>query len=102
MPEHSPLPKPPEPLQKKHLCLCFRIAGDTALNKNIHESVSAQIRKNFAKSKWRVSPVLIRLPVSLITHLPCSLSIFFFLRVTLTAFDEKPPEHPNNFANLNQ
>ncbi|KAF2975972.1 hypothetical protein EK904_012700 [Melospiza melodia maxima] len=30
-----------------------KIAGDTALNKNIHESVSAQIRKNFAKSKWR-------------------------------------------------
>ncbi|XP_031680895.1 calcium/calmodulin-dependent protein kinase type 1 isoform X1 [Oncorhynchus kisutch] len=29
------------------------IAGDTALDKNIHESVSAQIRKNFAKSKWR-------------------------------------------------
>uniref|UniRef100_A0A7N6ALW3 Protein kinase domain-containing protein n=1 Tax=Anabas testudineus TaxID=64144 RepID=A0A7N6ALW3_ANATE len=31
------------------------IAGDTALCKNIHESVSRQIRKNFAKSKWRVS-----------------------------------------------
>uniref|UniRef100_A0A8C7W1M3 non-specific serine/threonine protein kinase n=1 Tax=Oncorhynchus mykiss TaxID=8022 RepID=A0A8C7W1M3_ONCMY len=31
------------------------IAGDTALDKNIHESVSAQIKKNFAKSKWRVS-----------------------------------------------
>ncbi|KAJ3602586.1 hypothetical protein NHX12_030338 [Muraenolepis orangiensis] len=29
------------------------IAGDTALDKNIHESVSAQIKKNFAKSKWR-------------------------------------------------
>ncbi|XP_045412277.1 calcium/calmodulin-dependent protein kinase type 1D-like [Lemur catta] len=29
------------------------IAGDTALNKNIHESVSSQIRKNFTKSKWR-------------------------------------------------
>lgn len=43
-------------LLKKHLCLGFRIAGDTALSKNIHESVSAQIRKNFAKSKWRVSP----------------------------------------------
>lgn len=43
-------------LLKKHLCVCFRIAGDTALSKNIHESVSAQIRKNFAKSKWRVSP----------------------------------------------
>ncbi|KAM9705394.1 calcium/calmodulin-dependent protein kinase type 1D-like isoform 1-T1 [Menidia menidia] len=29
------------------------IAGDTALCKNIHESVSRQMRKNFAKSKWR-------------------------------------------------
>ncbi|KAJ8257408.1 hypothetical protein GJAV_G00185280 [Gymnothorax javanicus] len=29
------------------------ISGDTALDKNIHESVSAQIRKNFAKSKWK-------------------------------------------------
>ncbi|CAL8338075.1 unnamed protein product [Merluccius merluccius] len=29
------------------------ICGDTALDKNIHESVSAQIRKNFAKSKWK-------------------------------------------------
>ncbi|XP_008314382.2 LOW QUALITY PROTEIN: calcium/calmodulin-dependent protein kinase type 1D [Cynoglossus semilaevis] len=29
------------------------IAGDTALCKNIHESVSRQIRKNFARSKWR-------------------------------------------------
>uniref|UniRef100_A0A8C9ZJV5 Calcium/calmodulin-dependent protein kinase 1Da n=1 Tax=Sander lucioperca TaxID=283035 RepID=A0A8C9ZJV5_SANLU len=31
------------------------IAGDTALCKNIHESVSRQIKKNFAKSKWRVN-----------------------------------------------
>uniref|UniRef100_A0AAQ5X5P5 Protein kinase domain-containing protein n=1 Tax=Amphiprion ocellaris TaxID=80972 RepID=A0AAQ5X5P5_AMPOC len=30
------------------------IAGGTALCKNIHESVSRQMRKNFAKSKWRV------------------------------------------------
>lgn len=29
------------------------IAGDTALDKNIHESVSEQIKKNFAKSKWK-------------------------------------------------
>ncbi|XP_061533034.1 calcium/calmodulin-dependent protein kinase 1Db isoform X4 [Phycodurus eques] len=29
------------------------IAGGTALCKNIHESVSRQMRKNFAKSKWR-------------------------------------------------
>ncbi|CAL8323696.1 unnamed protein product [Lota lota] len=29
------------------------ISGDTALSKNIHESVSRQIKKNFAKSKWR-------------------------------------------------
>lgn len=33
----------------------YRISGDTALDKNIHESVSAQIKKNFAKSKWKVS-----------------------------------------------
>lgn len=39
------------------VCLCVRIAGDTALCKNIHESVSRQIKKNFAKSKWRVSAV---------------------------------------------
>lgn len=47
-------------------CLCLhrqpsthphpRIAGDTALDKNIHQSVSEQIKKNFAKSKWKVSP----------------------------------------------
>ncbi|XP_030358263.1 calcium/calmodulin-dependent protein kinase type 1 isoform X1 [Strigops habroptila] len=30
------------------------IAGDTALDKNIHQSVSEQIKKNFAKSKWKV------------------------------------------------
>uniref|UniRef100_A0A8K9V7Z6 Calcium/calmodulin-dependent protein kinase 1Db n=1 Tax=Oncorhynchus mykiss TaxID=8022 RepID=A0A8K9V7Z6_ONCMY len=33
------------------------IAGDTALCKNIHESVSRQMRKNFAKSKWRVGSI---------------------------------------------
>lgn len=32
----------------------WRISGDTALDRNIHESVSAQIKKNFAKSKWKV------------------------------------------------
>lgn len=32
----------------------LRIAGDTALDKNIHQSVSEQIKKNFAKSKWKV------------------------------------------------
>lgn len=37
--------------------LFVRIAGDTALDKNIHESVSAQIKKNFAKSKWKVSQI---------------------------------------------
>lgn len=57
-----PVLEPLRTLLKKHLCLCFRIAGDTALNKNIHESVSAQIRKNFAKSKWRVSVMSIRSP----------------------------------------
>ncbi|MGH0166376.1 UNVERIFIED_CONTAM: hypothetical protein FKN15_066986 [Acipenser sinensis] len=30
-----------------------RISGDTALEKNIHVSVSEQIQKNFAKSQWK-------------------------------------------------
>ncbi|CAH1783735.1 unnamed protein product [Owenia fusiformis] len=29
------------------------IQGDTALNKNIHASVSTQIKKSFARNKWR-------------------------------------------------
>ncbi|XP_067408476.1 calcium/calmodulin-dependent protein kinase type 1B isoform X2 [Emydura macquarii macquarii] len=29
------------------------ISGDTALDKNIHSSVSAQIQKNFARSQWK-------------------------------------------------
>jgi len=36
------------------LSLIDRICGDTALDKNIHASVSEQIKKNFAKSKWKV------------------------------------------------
>ncbi|KTG35616.1 hypothetical protein cypCar_00030089, partial [Cyprinus carpio] len=37
-----------------HLYLIMQlIAGDTALCKNIHESVSRQMKKNFAKAKWR-------------------------------------------------
>jgi calcium/calmodulin-dependent protein kinase I len=31
------------------------ISGNTALDKDIHASVSAQMKKNFAKTKWRVS-----------------------------------------------
>lgn len=37
--------------------LFVRIAGDTALDRNIHESISAQIKKNFAKLKWKASLV---------------------------------------------
>ena len=31
-----------------------RISGNTALNKNIHASVSEQMKKRFIKSKWKV------------------------------------------------
>jgi len=34
-------------------CNC-RISGNAALNKDIHASVSAQMKKNFAKSRWKV------------------------------------------------
>ena len=33
----------------------FRISGGAALTKDIHASVSEQIKKNFYKSKWKVS-----------------------------------------------
>ena len=61
-------------LLKFVLSISFRIAGDTALNKNIHESVSAQIRKNFAKSKWRVSDLSSGMTlrhITLLTRQPC-------------------------------
>jgi hypothetical protein len=76
----------PQEALLKSLCLCFRIAGDTALNKNIHESVSAQIRKNFAKSKWRVSPEFAKFPGTLTTLviLAVSLEHAVFLKVTVT------------------
>lgn len=35
--------------------LFFRISGNTALDKNIHASVSAQIKNFQAKTKWKVS-----------------------------------------------
>lgn len=32
----------------------FRISGNAASNRNIHGTVSEQLKKNFAKSRWRV------------------------------------------------
>lgn len=32
----------------------FRISGNAASNKNIHGTVSEQLKKNFAKSRWKV------------------------------------------------
>ena len=32
----------------------FRISGGLASNKNIHGTVSEQIKKNWAKLKWKV------------------------------------------------
>ena len=37
--------------------IIFRISGNTALNKNIHASVSEQMKKRFAKSKWKVNRI---------------------------------------------
>ena len=36
------------------LVLYCRISGNAALSKDIHASVSAQMKKNFAKSRWKV------------------------------------------------
>lgn len=35
----------------------FRISGNAASNKNIHGTVSEQLKKNFAKSRWKVGIV---------------------------------------------
>lgn len=37
------------------LCHLFRISGNAASDKNIKDGVCAQIEKNFAKAKWKVS-----------------------------------------------
>lgn len=37
------------------LCRLFRISGNAASDKNIKDGVCAQIEKNFAKAKWKVS-----------------------------------------------
>lgn len=37
------------------LCRSFRISGNAASDKNIKDGVCAQIEKNFAKAKWKVS-----------------------------------------------
>lgn len=34
-----------------------RISGNAASSKNIHGTVSEQLKKNFAKSRWKVSDV---------------------------------------------
>lgn len=36
----------------------FRISGNAASNKNIHGTVSEQLKKNFAKSRWKVRMIL--------------------------------------------
>lgn len=39
---------------KSHF-FCLRISGNAASDKNIKDNVCAQIEKNFAKAKWKVS-----------------------------------------------
>lgn len=34
--------------------LSHRISGNAASDRNIHSSVSEQLKKNFAKSRWKV------------------------------------------------
>lgn len=49
------------------MMLCFfpvldnRISGGAASDKNIKENVCAQIEKNFARAKWKVSPFVLLL-----------------------------------------
>jgi hypothetical protein len=59
---HRALPIPrlnvhSHPVDRVPSCI-HRIDGNTALHRDIYPSVSLQIQKNFAKSKWRVSCAL--------------------------------------------
>ncbi|KAA0199077.1 hypothetical protein HAZT_HAZT003386 [Hyalella azteca] len=38
----------------KQLFVLYRISGNAASDRNIHSSVSEQLKKNFAKSRWKV------------------------------------------------
>lgn len=41
--------------------LGYRIAGDTAKDLDIYQSVCEQMERNFAKSKWKVSESLMHI-----------------------------------------
>lgn len=40
---------------RNFFCMNCRISGNAASSKNIHGTVSEQLKKNFAKSRWKVS-----------------------------------------------
>lgn len=39
-----------------------RISGNAASSKNIHGTVSEQLKKNFAKSRWKVRRIALNEP----------------------------------------
>ena len=55
--------------KSNYLFARIRICGDTASDRNIHSSVSEQLKKNFAKSKWKVRSL------SLSPYIPPTLSL---------------------------
>lgn len=44
--------------------VCHRISGNAASDRNIHSSVSEQLKKNFAKSRWKVNMIPMHAPPS--------------------------------------
>lgn len=48
--------------------MCFRISGNAASSKNIHGTVSAQLKKNFAKSRWKVRTINRMLSLNFFTN----------------------------------
>lgn len=56
-------------VEKQYLsCFSVRISGNAASDKNIKDGVCAQIEKNFAKAKWKVSILLWTLLHIIITY----------------------------------
>lgn len=44
----------------------YRISGNMALEKDIHASVSAQMKKTLAKSRWKVKVTSIKLTLTFV------------------------------------
>lgn len=76
-------------------CYCNRISGNAASTKNIHSSIAEQLKKNFAKSRWRVRYIItFSFSSSFIIfyslHIYLSIFIILYIYITCKSFKSHP------------